>query len=194
MISPTSQARIRIACLAAFAAGVTGVRADEVSPPAMIEPVPAVALPVTVPRRVPRVIALAGDDGGSGAAPVAAALPDPLQGTPAIKPEATGADAAVMLDSLLPGRTDSAFDWYAPVEPLHRPCEPMALAPCVPPPPCHPSEPPDPYDLVGVAGCPSGGPIYRGPCAPRAGTPHAGPFAWYHRLHDRFVDRFYMWK
>jgi hypothetical protein len=47
---------------------------------------------------------------------------------------------------------------------------------------------------VGVAGWPSCGPIYRGPCEPRTGTPHHGMFAWYHRLHDRFFDHFYKWK
>jgi hypothetical protein len=152
--------------------------------PAPFEHVPSVTLPITVPRRVPRVIALASAD----------TLPDPLRGTPAIKPETTGEDALQVLATLLPGRSDTPYDWYAPVEPLHQPCEPRALPPCVPPPPCHPSAPPQPYDLVGMPGCPSGGPIYGGPCAPRTGTPHHGVCAWYHRLHDRFFDHFYKWK
>jgi len=130
-------------------------------------------------------------DEGVAQAAAETALPDPLKGTPAIKPETTGVDALKVLDTLLPGRSDSPYDWHAPVEPLHQSCEPRALPPCVPPPPCHPSEPPNPYDLVGVAGWPSCGPIYRGPCAPRTGTPHDGMFAWYHRLHDRFFDHFY---
>jgi len=120
--------------------------------------------------------------------------PDPLRGTPAVKPDATGIDVSNRIGSLLPNRSDSPYDWHAPVEPLHQPCEPRALPPCVPPPPCHPSEPPEPYDLVGVAGCPTAGPIYRGPCEPRTGTPHQGPFAWCHRLYDRLFDHFYMWK
>lgn len=118
-------------------------------------------------------------------------IPDPLRGTPKISPEATGRDAMEVLAKLLPGRNDSPYDWYAPVEPLHVGCEPYALPPCVPPPPCHPSEPPQPYDLVGMRGVPSGGPIYRGPCEPRTGTHDHCHFPWYHRLHDRFVDHFY---
>lgn len=171
----------RFACLLLAGVGMAVAQADE---PAAFELAPHVALPLTVPRRVPRVIALTSAD----------TLPDPLRGTPAIKPETTGEDAMEVLATLLPGRSDTPYDWHAPVEPLHEPCEPRALPPCVPPPPCHPSEPPHPYDLVGVAGCPSGGPIYEGPCAPRTGTPHHGVFAWYHRLHDRFFDHFYKWK
>jgi hypothetical protein len=121
-------------------------------------------------------------------------IPDPLRGTPLIKPEVTGRDAMEVLSKLLPGRSDSPYDWYAPVEPLHVGCEPYALPPCVPPPPCHPSEPPQPFDLVGLRGVPSGGPIYRGPCEPRTGTHDHCHFPWYHRLHDRFVDHFYRWK
>jgi len=201
MISPRV---IRFACLVLVLVGLGGARAEE---PTTLEHVPSVALPITVPRRVPRVIALAqpselsqpaeafepGDEGVNLAA-AETAVPDPLKGTPAIKPETTGVDALKVLDTLLPGRSDTPYDWYAPVEPLHQPCEPRALAPCVPPPPCHPSEPPNPYDLVRVAGVPSCGPIYRGPCEPRTGTPHHGMFAWYHRLHDRFFDHFYKWK
>lgn len=165
--------------------GAGAAAADmESSPRPATMPEAGVALPITVPRRVPRVVALTHSQ----------VRPDPLRGTPAVKPEATGVDASKVIDRLLPTRSDSPYDWYAPVEPLHQPCEPRALPPCVPPPPCHPSEPPQPYDLVGVSGCPSGGPIYRGPCEPRTGMPHDGPFAWYHRLHDRFVDHFYMWK
>lgn len=189
---PPAWRGIGLACIALLVGVGENARGIEPEPPAAFAGTPAVALPITVPRRVPRVIALTSSlANGPTDVPV---QPDPLRGTPAIKPEATGADAVKALETLLPGRTDSPYDWYAPVEPLHRPCEPRALPPCVPPPPCHPSEPPHPYDLVGAVGCPSGGPIYRGPCEPRSGTPHHGPCAWYHRLHDRFVDHFYMWK
>jgi hypothetical protein len=199
MISPRV---VRFACLVLV--GLGAARAEE---PTTLEQVPNVALPITVPRRVPRVIALAQSaelaqaleasepvDEGVTRAAAETAVPDPLKGTPAIKPETTGIDALKVLDRLLPGRSDTPYDWYAPVESLHQSCEPRALPPCVPPPPCHPSEPPNPYDLVGVAGVPSCGPIYRGPCEPRTGTPHDGMFAWYHRLHDRFFDHFYKWK
>lgn len=91
----------------------------------------------------------------------------------------------------LPPRTDSTADWFAPLEPLHHCGEPRLLPTCVPPPPCHPSQPPQPFDLVGVRGGPTCGPIYRGPCAPRTGTHDDGPLPRIHRVHDRMVDWFY---
>ena len=118
-------------------------------------------------------------------------LPDPLRGTPQVAPSMTGPDAEAIMSRLLPPRSDTPADWYAPVEPLHACGEPRALAPCVPPPPCHPTAPPRPYDLIGVSGSPSCGPIYRGPCAPRTCS-HAGQhMGWLHGLHDRLFDRFY---
>jgi hypothetical protein len=81
--------------------------------------------------------------------------------------------------------------WAASVECLYAPGEPRALSPCIPTPPCHPSHPPMPYDLIGVAGVPSGGPIYRGPCDPRTGTHDHLHFWRLHRLRDRFFDWFY---
>lgn len=118
-------------------------------------------------------------------------LPDPLRGTPQIDPALTGPDADAILARLLPTRSDTPADWLAPVEPLHFCGEPRALSPCVPPPPCHPSFPPSPRDLIGVDGVPSCGPIYRGPCAPRTGS-HAGQhLGRLHGLHDRLFDRFY---
>jgi len=93
-------------------------------------------------------------------------------------------------DEPLPPRTDTPSDWIAVVEPLYGPCEPRALSPCVPPPPCHPAEPPHPYDLIGVGGEPSCGPIYRGPCEPRAGSHSAGLLPL-RRIYDRLFDWFY---
>jgi len=121
-------------------------------------------------------------------------LADPLKGTPQLSPEKTGQDASKVLAKMLKPRSDSWADWNAPLEPLHRCGEPRALPPCVPPPPCHPSMPPAPYDLVGVHGVPSCGPIYGGPCAPRTGTHDDGPLPRVHRVYDRFFDAFYMWK
>ena len=91
----------------------------------------------------------------------------------------------------LPPRTDTLGDWFAPLEPLHRCGEPRLLPTCVPPPPCHPAQPPRPFDLVGVRGAPTCGPIYGGPCAPRTGTHDDGPLPRLHRVHDRMVDWFY---
>jgi hypothetical protein len=48
--------------------------------------------------------------------------------------------------------------------------------------------------LVGVAGEPSGGPIYAGPCAPRTGTHDDCPHHRARRAYDRLFDWFYMWK
>ena len=139
MISPRV---IRFACLVLV--GLGAARAEE---PTALEHVPSVTLPITVPRRVPRVIALV----------EAQADPDPLRGTPDIRPETTGENAAAALAAILPERSDLPTDWFAPVEPLHYACEPRALPPCVPPPPCHPSEPPDPYDSWAWRGGPRAG-------------------------------------
>ena len=121
----------------------------------------------------------------------ASPLPDPLAGTPRIDPATTGVDAERIVATLLPPRSDAPRDWVAPLEPLHDCGEPRALPPCVPPAPCHPARPPQPFDLVGVAGVPSCGPIYRGPCEPRSGTRHEGPWRWLASAHDRLVDFFY---
>jgi hypothetical protein len=120
-----------------------------------------------------------------------AQLPDPLTGTEQIDPEKTGVDAEKVLARMLPSRSDSPADWHAGIEPLHFCGEPRLLAPCVPPPPCHPSQPPRPYDLIGVAGKPTCGPIYRGPCEPRTGSHDDSHLPRVHRLHDRFFDWFY---
>lgn len=103
--------------------------------------------------------------------------------------------AATTIDEILawtlPPRSDRARDWLAGAEPLHRCGEPRWIEPCIPPPPCHPSFPPAPWDLLGVAGDPTGGPIYAGPCCPRTGSHDAGPHPTLHRLHDRLFDAFY---
>lgn len=129
--------------------------------------------------------------GRSRSRPPAAPLPDPLADTPRIDPATTGVDAERIVATLLPPRTDAPRDWVAPLEPLHACGEPRALPPCVPPAPCHPARPPQPFDLVGVRGTPSCGPIYRGPCEPRSGTRHEGPWRWLASAHDRLVDLFY---
>jgi hypothetical protein len=129
-----------------------------------------------------------------GHAVPAPATPDPLAGTPAIAPGATGYHGKADLARMLPSRTDSPSDWNAGLECLHECGEPRLLPPCVPPPPCHPSCPPQPLDLVGVSGMPTNGPRYRGPCCPRTGTHDNGPFSHVHRLHDRAFDRFYRTK
>lgn len=123
---------------------------------------------------------------GAGATDVGMRLAETPVDTASAQP---AADA--VLATMLPPRSDSAVDWYAPLEPLHRCGEPRLLPTCVPPPPCHPARPPRPFDLIGMAGLPTCGPIYGGPCAPRTGTRDDGPHPRIHRVHDRMFDWFY---
>lgn len=99
-----------------------------------------------------------------------------------------------ILTMTLPGRSDRPVDWRAGPEALHRCGDPRWIEPCIPPPPCHPSLPPHPLDLVGVPGDPTSGPIYRGPCCPRTGTHDDGRLPGVHRLQDRLFDAFYRTK
>ncbi|MFM9057634.1 MAG: hypothetical protein ACKOSQ_00655 [Planctomycetaceae bacterium] len=150
-------------------------------------------LSATIIRAADLAVALEDPTAIPTAIPVAAtdAVPDPLAGTPRIDPATTGPDAETILASMLPPRSDSAADWYAPLEPLHYCGEPRRLRPCVPPPPCHPALPPQPYDLVGVHGSPTCGPIYGGPCAPRTGSHDGSRLPRLHRVPDRLFDWFY---
>ena len=125
------------------------------------------------------------------AADATAGAPDPLAGTARIDPATTGPDAERVLATLLPPRSDSPADWVAPLEPLHSCGEPRKLPRCVPPPPCHPALPPCPFDLVGVDGRPTRGPMYRGPCAPRTGSHDDCCFPRLRRVPERCFDWFY---
>jgi hypothetical protein len=100
-------------------------------------------------------------------------------------------DPGDVLARLLPPRSDTPAAWQGGLEPLHFCGEPRLLPTCVPPPPCHPALPPHPFDLVGMPGAPTCGPIYRGPCAPRTGSRDDGPHPRIHRVHDRLFDWFY---
>jgi len=133
-----------------------------------------------------------------GTSDVAATTLPNLSGHPTVAAEKAAADSvtaktsiADILSRTLPSRTDRPADWQAGLEPLHRCGEPRWIEPCIPPPPCHPALPPHPYDLVGVAGDPTCGPIYRGPCCPRTDTHDDGPWPRMHRVHDRLFDHFY---
>ena len=97
----------------------------------------------------------------------------------------------IILERLLPQRADSPADWGAGSSCVHAPGDPRWLTPCIPGPPCDPSLPPHPFDLVGQRGVATGGPIYRGPCAPRTGSHDCGPAPRLHRVHDAMFDRFY---
>lgn len=113
---------------------------------------------------------------------------DPNQTGFEVAPDAT---AESLLAELVPTRSDSPGDWDAPLERLYQCGEPRILCPLVPPPPCHPAVPPVASDLVGVTGSPTGGPLYEGPCKPRAGGRDHCRWPTIRRLHDSFVDRFY---
>ncbi len=144
-------------------------------------------------------IAIANEGSDKSAKPTKAPAPaavsaDPLAGTPPVAADVTGLYAGREIEHLLPARTDAPFDWNAGLEPLHFCGEPRWLRPCIPPPPCHPSCPPQPFDLIGADGLPTEGPRYRGPCCPRTGTHDNGPFPHVHRIHDRAFDWFYRTK
>lgn len=140
-------------------------------------------------------LAATADDATSAAPPPSSPVTtDPLTGTLPISPQITGPYAKSEIAHMLPTRTDSSYDWQAGLEPLHQCGEPRWLAPCIPPPPCHPSCPPQPFDLVGVDGTPTRGPRYRGPCCPRTGSHDDGPLPRLHRIHDRAFDFFYRTK
>lgn len=121
----------------------------------------------------------------------AARMTDPRAGAVPLDADAPNRDTMARIAGMLPPRTDSPADWQAGIEPLHFCGEPRLLPPCVPPPPCHPASPPQPFDLIGKPGAPTCGPIYRGPCQPRTGTHDGGPLPRMHRLHDRAFDWFY---
>lgn len=103
-------------------------------------------------------------------------------------------ETVALLDQLLPPRSDGTGDWSPGSNCLHAPGDPRWLTPCIPGPPCDPSLPPHPFDLVGARGAATAGPIYRGPCAPRAGSHDCGPVPRLHRVHDALFDRFYRTK
>jgi len=113
---------------------------------------------------------------------------DPNQTGFEVSPDATPQS---LLIELVPDRSDSPADWFAPLQRLYQCGEPRILCPLVPPPPCHPTQPPAPDDFVGVPGSPSSGPLYEGPCKPRAGSRDHCRWPTLRRLQDGFVDRFY---
>jgi hypothetical protein len=129
--------------------------------------------------------------------PAAAAPDETVERGEPVDPNQTGfevppdATPQSLLEELVPDRSDAPADWFAPLERLYHCGEPRILCPLVPPPPCHPAQPPAPYDLVGVPGSPSSGPLYEGPCNPRAGSRDHCRWPTLRRLHDSFVDRFY---
>lgn len=178
------------------------IRAATVRATANLAVPPAGTIPHHRRRRRPSTrayaLAIAMVLGGSATQAVIAAQPEPSSYTkndprpdPKVDAAKTGRDAEAILRKLMPARSDTPADWHAPFEGLHAPGEPRALPACVPPPPCDPSQPPHPFDLVGVPGSPTCGPIYRGPCEPRSKRHHKGVFSWYHHMSDGMFDHFY---
>lgn len=171
------------------------------NPPGPVQPAPPILpapqpAPATPPVRTAAPTPPPAMDPG-GRPTTAAGTPSPTTANAAqadsvrVDAARTGRDAEALLQKLLPPRSDNVSDWYASVECLHAAGEPRSLPPCVPPPPCDPSQPPQPYDLIGFAGVPSGGPIYRGPCEPRSARKHHWFFGWCHQVSDHLFDHFY---
>lgn len=113
--------------------------------------------------------------------------PPPIEATANPNP----ASVELLLSRMLPARSDAPADWFAGPDPLHDPCEPRFLVPCIPPAPCHPASAPCPADLIGVRGSPTCGPRYRGPCEPRLGTHDHAHLPRLHALGDAAFDCFY---
>lgn len=175
-------AGLLLGCLAAAAVPARGSEAPEpaTAPGGRATGEPAAAPPQTPPRARPSMNSTRTSAGSS------------LDVEKAAVDKVT---AATTIDEILawtlPPRSDRPRDWLAGAEPLHRCGEPRWIEPCIPPPPCHPSFPPAPWDLLGAIGDPTCGPIYAGPCCPRTGSHDGGPLPALHRLHDRFFDAFY---
>ena len=96
-----------------------------------------------------------------------------------------------LLSELVPQRSDSPSDWQTHSDALYRCGEPRILCPTVPPPPCHPTQPPMQFDLIGVTGTPTHGPLYDGPCCPRAGSRDGCPWPAARHIRDAFTDYIY---
>lgn len=137
-----------------------------------------------------RLPAIAADLGETAFA-VAPAPPESVARETANTTQAAADEEPAGAAAIIPSPGTRTGLWEASVECLYAPGEPRALSPCIPGPPCDPSHPPMPYDLIGVAGVPCDGPIYRGPCEPRTGTHDDLHFWRLHRIRDRFIDWFY---
>ncbi len=105
-----------------------------------------------------------------------------------VPPDAT---AESLLNELIPRRSDALSDWNPQSDSLYQCGEPRILCPIIPPPPCHPTKPPFCFDLIGDTGAPTRGPLYNGPCCPRAGSRNDCRWPVARRIHDTFVDYFY---
>jgi hypothetical protein len=130
-----------------------------------------------------------GDSKTAGPKSGKAATKPPAGVLPSI--EVDDSRVAELLEKLVPARSDAPYDWLAPRLDLAGPGEPRLLSPCVPPAPCHPAYPPWPLDLIGVAGAPTCGPRYRGPCEPRLGSHDSRRFPRLHAACDAAFDAFY---
>ena len=105
-----------------------------------------------------------------------------------VSPDAT---AESLLNELVPRRSDTLSDWNPQSGRLYQCGEPRILCPNIPPPPGHPTQPLFHFDLIGDTGIPTGGPLYNGPCCPRAGSRDEYRWPVARRIHDTFVDYFY---
>ena len=157
------------------------------------EDVPAIAILATLLAIAGAWGANATADTGASPASGTAAAKTAAASLPRLSPDSVTVErqTVALLDRLLPPRSDADDDWSAGSACLHGPGEPRWITPCIPGPPCDPSRPPHPFDLVGVRGAPTAGPVYRGPCAGRLGSHDCGPAPRLHRVPDALFDRFY---
>ena len=74
------------------------------------------------------------------------------------------------LNQLAAQRSDCPSDWQTHSDTRYRCEEPRILYPTVPPPPCHPTQSPSQFDLVGITGIRTHGPLCNGPRCRRVGS------------------------
>ncbi|MBT6054628.1 MAG: hypothetical protein HOH16_04260 [Planctomycetaceae bacterium] len=95
------------------------------------------------------------------------------------------------LNQVVPQRSDSPSDWQTHSDARYRIGEPRILCPTVPPPLYHPTQSPSQFDLVGITGIPTHGPLCNGPCYRRVGSRDGAPWPIARHIQNAFTNYFY---